>query len=204
MMLLLNTTSVFAVTNAELFTYAQANYPSTFSGTVEAGVYQQYTYNYFQGTNNYLAVDNNAKIFMLGPFTNNIVSEVGSVADYQNALRRFIGAVSQPCVQSDLTGTWAATASGTNSSLVESCSLTINGNGVVTSGSCFDIKTKTQYPISSANATITSQCSIQVNLYYQNGAVSVASGSISRGRDTIIGSFTNNFGDFGTFSAVRY
>ena len=108
MMLLLNTTSVFAVTNAELFTYAQANYPSTFSGTVEAGVYEQYTYNYFQGTNNYLAVDNNAKIFILGPFTNNIISEVGSVADYQNALRRFIGQVGATGPQG-LTGATGAT-----------------------------------------------------------------------------------------------
>ncbi len=115
-----------------------------------------------------------------------------------------VGAVSQPCDQSDLTGTWAGTASGLGSYSIESCTLTINGNGVLTSGSCFDIKTRTQYPISSGNATITSQCSTQLNLYYANSAVSVASGSISRGRDTIIGSFTNNFGDFGTFSAVRY
>ena len=112
--------------------------------------------------------------------------------------------VSTPCVTTDFTGTWTATVSGTASYSVESCSLIFNSSGVLTSGSCFDIQTNTQYRLSSGNGTITSQCAIQLNLYFVNGAVSVANGSISRGRDTVIGSFKNNLGDFGTFSAVRY
>ena len=89
----INSTAALAISNAELFAYAQASYPSIFSGTASAGTYRQYTYQYYQGSGNYLAVDNNDKIFMKGSFTHDAISEVGTLADYQNAFRRFINQV---------------------------------------------------------------------------------------------------------------
>ncbi len=89
----INSTAALAISNAELFAYAQANYPSIFSGNASAGTYLQYTYQYYQGSGTYLAVDNNDKIFMKGPFTHDAISEVGALADYQNAFRRFINQV---------------------------------------------------------------------------------------------------------------
>ncbi len=86
----INSTAALAISKAELFDYAQANYPSIFSGTATPGFYLQYTYQYYPGSGTYLAVDNNDKIFMKGPFTHDAISEVGTVADYQNAFRRFI------------------------------------------------------------------------------------------------------------------
>ena len=89
----INSTVALAISNADLFDYARANYPSIFQGSVSSGTYLQYTFQFYAGSGNYLAVDNNDKIFMLGPFTNDVISEVGPVADYQNAFRRFINQV---------------------------------------------------------------------------------------------------------------
>jgi len=92
----INSMAALAISNAELFVYAQTTYPTVFAGPAIAGTHLQYNFNYYTGSQNYLAVDNNAHIFMKGPFTNDVISDVGAVADYQNALRRFIDQVGPP------------------------------------------------------------------------------------------------------------
>ena len=71
-----------AVTNAQLFAYAAANYPTLFSGAVTAGHYQQYDYQYYADTRNYLAVDTTGMVYLLGPATGGVIKPVGAMTDF--------------------------------------------------------------------------------------------------------------------------
>lgn len=82
LLLLAMTPTAFAVTDIQVFAYAEANYPSLFTGTATAGQYQQYNYRYYPGSGNYLAVDTAGMIFVLGPFTGGVITSVGTVTDY--------------------------------------------------------------------------------------------------------------------------
>jgi hypothetical protein len=108
------------------------------------------------------------------------------------------------CVKADLTGTWTAVINDLSSSSTQKCKMVVNGAGNLTSGSCKDIQTNDTYQPSSGSATINSQCDVNISIRYTNGAVSQASGGVSRGRDTIIGVYKNNYGGYGSFSAVKY
>ena len=108
------------------------------------------------------------------------------------------------CVKADLTGTWTAVINGMGSNSTQKCKMVVNSAGKLISGSCLDIQTDNTYQPTSGSATINSQCNVNLSTSYTNGAVSQASGGMSRGRDTIIGIYKNNLGDFGSFSAVKY
>lgn len=112
--------------------------------------------------------------------------------------------LAKPCVKADLGGTWTGVVNDTGSNGIEQCKIVINSAGTITSGSCLDIQSNTKYQPSSGSATINSQCNVNLTIKYPNGAVSQSSGGMSRGRDTIIGVYKNNLGNFGTFSAVKY
>lgn len=75
------TTSSSTVTDAQVFAYAAANYPSLFSGTISTGQYQGYDYSYYAATGNYLAV-NAGTIYILGPASNNQILSVGTVVAF--------------------------------------------------------------------------------------------------------------------------
>lgn len=68
-----------AISAARVFAYAEANYPSIFTGTAAAGQYQQYDYRYYPAAGNYLAVDTAGIIFLLGPYTGGVITPVGPV-----------------------------------------------------------------------------------------------------------------------------
>jgi hypothetical protein len=70
------------ISNARVFAYAEANYPTIFAGTPVSGQYLQYNYRYYPATGNYLAVDTNGEIFILGPVSGNVVTSVGLVTAY--------------------------------------------------------------------------------------------------------------------------
>jgi alpha-tubulin suppressor-like RCC1 family protein len=76
-----------AVTNARLFGYAEANYPSLFGGTSAAGqvTYQgrEYSYRYYPASNNYLAIDSSGLISLLGDDTDGDLIVVGSVSAFE-------------------------------------------------------------------------------------------------------------------------
>ena len=86
------TTGVFApaeavtITNDRVFAYAEANYPKLFPGTAADQQFQQYSYRYYPASANYLAVDTANVIFMLGSDTGNVLTNVGSVASFADAI----------------------------------------------------------------------------------------------------------------------
>lgn len=73
--------------NSRVFTYAEANYPNIFTGeAAEEGHYQQYLYRHYPVSGNYLGIDSAGNIFVLGPYTDNELTAVGNVADYDGAI----------------------------------------------------------------------------------------------------------------------
>ncbi len=78
--------SFAAVTDNQVFAYAEANYASLFSGASQSGVYQQYNYRYYPATKNYLAVDSAKVIHILGPASNNAIQSVGPVSAFEGAI----------------------------------------------------------------------------------------------------------------------
>ena len=85
-------TGVFAPAEAvtlssdRVFAYAEANYPTLFPGPAADQQFQQYTYRYYPATANYLAVDTANDIFRLGPDTGNVITNVGTVASFADAI----------------------------------------------------------------------------------------------------------------------
>lgn len=65
--------------DARVFAYGEANYPSIFTGSATAGQYLQYNYRYYPASGNYLAIDTAGVISILGPYTGNAITPVGSV-----------------------------------------------------------------------------------------------------------------------------
>ncbi len=78
--------AAFAITNAQVFAYAEANYSSLFKGTPAPGQinYQnkQFDYRFYPSSGNYLAVDTSNTIYILGPYTNNVLTSVGPVSAF--------------------------------------------------------------------------------------------------------------------------
>jgi hypothetical protein len=73
--------SAFAITNTDLFAYAEATYPSYFPGTSTVGQYLQYVYKLYS-SGNYLAVDNNGTVSVLGPVFGNKILNVGTLNSF--------------------------------------------------------------------------------------------------------------------------
>lgn len=78
-------TSALAVSDAQVFAFAAANYPSLFSGAATTGTYQNYNYRYFPATGNYLAVNAGA-VYIMGPLTGGSISSVGTVSTFTSAI----------------------------------------------------------------------------------------------------------------------
>jgi hypothetical protein len=77
----------FAVTDAEVFSYAAANYPSLFTGAATSGQFQQYSYQYYPATGNYIAVDTTGTVYILGPVaTDGAITAVGPVTAFAAAI----------------------------------------------------------------------------------------------------------------------
>lgn len=81
-------TGASQISDARVFAYAEANYFSLFAGAATAGQYLQYNYRYYPASGNYLAVDPAGMIYILGPYTGNVISPVGPV----ESLRSYITA----------------------------------------------------------------------------------------------------------------
>ena len=86
LLLAIISTTASAITDDQVFAYAAANYPSLFSGTATAGQYQQYTYQYYPTSGNFLAVDNTGMIYILGPASGGVIEAVVTVASIANAI----------------------------------------------------------------------------------------------------------------------
>lgn len=75
-------TTAFAITDAQLFAYAEANFPGIFTGAATAGVFPPYNYRYYPASRNYLAVDTSGVVYILGPYTGGVVTAVGPMTAY--------------------------------------------------------------------------------------------------------------------------
>ena len=78
--------STTTISDARVFAFVAANYPSIFSGTPMVGQYQQYDYRYYPYTGNYLAVDTSGTIYVLGPITGGVITPEGSVVSWANTI----------------------------------------------------------------------------------------------------------------------
>jgi hypothetical protein len=103
------TANAFAVTDDQVFAYAQANFPSLFAGTPAAGQYEQYNYRYYAGSDCYLAVDTTKSIWMLGRCTGGDLTPVGPVSDYSDMITAWEAA----SASIDYSGTWTGLFFGT-------------------------------------------------------------------------------------------
>lgn len=97
LLFVLISTTAFAVTDAEVFAFAEANFPSIFAGGPTAGqiAYQgtQYDYRYYPSSGNYLAVDSSGVISILGPYTGGMLTPIGPVTAYANTINAWEGAL---------------------------------------------------------------------------------------------------------------
>jgi hypothetical protein len=115
-----------------------------------------------------------------------------------------VQAASVPCNKADLAGSWLAVVNTTGLNSTQNCTIAINKHGILSSVSCFDVQSQVKFTAKSGFSNITKQCGVNLTMSFNSGGVLKANGAISRGRDTIIGTFTNAKGNFGTLSAVKY
>ncbi len=113
----LSATPALAITNNQVFAYAEANYASLFAGTATSGQYQQYYYRYYPATGNYLAVDTSGIVYILGPVSGGQITSVGTVSAFEGAVTAWEAAQASTAasLSSSLQGTWKmknATPSG--------------------------------------------------------------------------------------------
>jgi hypothetical protein len=78
--------SCLAVSDAQVFAYAAGNYPSLFSGAVTRGTYQQYDYQLYSSSKNYLAVDNTGMVYIMGPVSGGAIQSVGAVSSFADTI----------------------------------------------------------------------------------------------------------------------
>ena len=100
-----------------VFAYAEANYPTLFPGPAANQQFQQYTYRYYPTSKNYLGVDTANDIFWLGPDTGNVITKVGTVASFADAIIA-----------------WEALSASVTSSFIPASAGVTSQNGVTATG----------------------------------------------------------------------
>ncbi len=73
----------------KVFTFVEGTYPHLFQGVGVAGQSAQYSYRFYAQTGNYLAIDNMGSIFMLGSFTDNAVTTLGTIDSFRTLISRW-------------------------------------------------------------------------------------------------------------------
>lgn len=184
LLLVLAATAAYAVTDDQVFAYAEANFAQLFNGGVSAGQFQQYNYRYYQGSDCFLAVDTAKVIFVLGTCVGETVNPVriGPVSAFADAIAAW-----ESSPHTDYTGTWSGnykglvltyqiTQSGANLTLKSVPTLltaqqtytgTINGNTALIS--------TTDYATATATLTAIDANSVQV---VQNSCVASQANAI--------------------------
>lgn len=78
--------TVWAVTDDQLFSYAQVTAPTIFAGSASAGQYSrgsvEYNYRYYADSGNYLALDPAGMIYVVGKYTDDKVVTVGAASAF--------------------------------------------------------------------------------------------------------------------------
>jgi len=82
-------TDTSTLTKPKVFTFVESTYPDLFKGPGTTGQSGPYTFRFYALTNNYLAIDDMGTIFMLGAFTNDAVTILGTIVDFTRLIRDF-------------------------------------------------------------------------------------------------------------------
>lgn len=110
----ISSTAFAAITDAQLFAYAEANYSSIFTGAATAGqtAYQgsSYDYRYYPASKNYLAVDTTGGIYVLGPVSGNAILNVGTLTAFASTVTAW-EATQDACIAAS--SKWALWTGGT-------------------------------------------------------------------------------------------
>lgn len=115
LLLVMASTTVSAITDNQVFAYAEANFPSIFTGPATAGQYEQYNFRFYQASGNYLAIDTSGVISVMGPYTGGMVNAIGPVSAFADAITAWEVAQTptptptQPPAAVDYSGTWSGT-----------------------------------------------------------------------------------------------
>lgn len=102
---------VQAITNDDLFAYAESVYSGYFSGTPSAGAYLNYSYRYYQDTGNYLAVDPDGGVYIYGPISDYEIYNVGTLDLFENEVVAWQASNTSSGQTGSLIGTWKFTSS---------------------------------------------------------------------------------------------
>jgi hypothetical protein len=89
------------ITDERVFAYEQANFPGIFTGMGTEGYYQQYHYRYYPASGNYIGIDPTGEMFILGPYTGDVLTDIGNIDDYRSAILAW---ESQPNLRLDYPG----------------------------------------------------------------------------------------------------
>jgi hypothetical protein len=100
-----------------------------------------------------------------------------------------------------LVGVWFGVVNGVSPKSTQECSIKIDASRNLT-GYCHDIQKDYVYVIKNGSATFDNQCVVSFNISYTNGATSTSRAIINKAGDTLVGTYKNNYGDYGTFSAI--
>lgn len=120
-------TTVSAITDNQVFAYAEANFPGIFTGTAASGQIQQYNYRYYPASGNYLAIDTSGVISIMGPYTGGAVVAVGPVSAFEGAISAWEATQTTPPTGADYSGTW----SGSYGMFSVTYAITQSGNNLI-------------------------------------------------------------------------
>lgn len=127
LLLALSATAAFAITDNQVFAYAEANYPAIFAGTATAGQYQQYNYRCYQGSGNCLAIDASSVISLMGPYTGGALYAIGPVSAFADTITAWEATLTATPGAVDYSGTWSGSYLGFSVTYV----ITQTGNNLV-------------------------------------------------------------------------
>lgn len=99
-----------------------------------------------------------------------------------------------------LVGVWFGVINGMASKSIQECSIRVDTSKKLT-GSCVDIHNKKLYKIKSGSIKLNNQCLVTFTINFTNRAIATSRAVINKAGDTMIGTYKNSFGDYGSFSS---
>ena len=101
-----------------------------------------------------------------------------------------------------LVGGWFGVINGVASESTQECLIRADSSGNLT-GSCQDVRSNDYLSvISSGSSTFNNQCVVSLTITFTNGAIATSRSMINKAGDTLIGTYKNSLGDYGTFSGI--
>lgn len=185
LLLAIFSTTAFAITDAQVFAWAEANYSEYFPGTPEVGQLEQYDYRYYQGSGNYLAVDTSGMIYVLGPISGNEIAAVGTVASFADTITQWEATQTATTSQTGAT-TQTGTAGGSSKTqiggAIQGTALKLNASVTIFAGGgacCHRDGTGTSASFSQPGKITTDGINLYVAEDFSIRQISIATGKVS-------------------------